>query len=191
MKTTFCKILGAALLISATPLHSAQQSGGTQTERAAAEPSFKKAVGGKKAARKAERAVERRTGKPATVTGIEREDDYGARWEVEVTLRNGREFDVYVDRKGRIVKIVRQGRDDDDGGNTGGSGISRSEAAAAALAHIKELTGRGARVTGVSREDDYGARWEVEVTRGDGFEYDVYVDRKGEILRVKEVGFDD
>ena len=191
MKTTFCKILGAALLISVTPVHAGQHSGGTQPQPAAAEPSFKKAVGGKKAARKAERAVERRTGKPATVTGIEREDDYGARWEVEVTLRNGREFDVYVDRKGRIVKIVRQGRDDDGGGQTGGSGVSRSEAAAAALAHIEESTGSGARVTGVSREDDHGARWEVEITRDDGFEYDVYVNRLGEVVRVKETGFDD
>ena len=186
MKTTFIPILSAALILSAAPAQSGQ--------RASDGPSFQRAVTSKQAARKAERAIERRTGKQARVTGIELEDDYGARWEVEVTLRNGREFDVYVDRGGRIVKIIRQGRDDTsggDGGSTGGSGISRSDAAAAALAHIEETTGSNARVTGVSREDDYGARWEVEVTRDDGFEYDVYVNRDGEVVRVKEVGFDD
>jgi hypothetical protein len=54
-------------------------------------------------------AVQRKTGKSARVTGIGREDDFGAKWEVEVTLRNGREFDVYVDRRGRVIKIKPMG----------------------------------------------------------------------------------
>jgi uncharacterized membrane protein YkoI len=37
------------------------------------------------------------------VTWVSREDDYGAAWEIEVTLPNGREVDVYVDAAGRAV----------------------------------------------------------------------------------------
>lgn len=38
------------------------------------------------------------------VTWVELEDDHGARWEVEVTLPNGREVDVYVAADGRVVR---------------------------------------------------------------------------------------
>ena len=71
-----------------------------------------RAVSAKQASRIAKRTIERRTGKSARVTGVDREDDYGARWEVGVTLRNGREFDVYVNRNGRVVKVKSQGFDD-------------------------------------------------------------------------------
>lgn len=55
----------------------------------------------------ARRFVERRFGQPARVTGAEREDDFGARWEIEVTRRDGAEFDVYVSPRGTVIRIVR------------------------------------------------------------------------------------
>lgn len=70
-----------------------------------------RSVSRQRAAKIADRTIERRTGKSARVTGIGREDDFGARWEVEVTLRNGREFDVYVNRAGRVVQVISKGFD--------------------------------------------------------------------------------
>ena len=162
------------------------------TERAISERSVSK----QQAGRIADRAIERRTGKSARVTGIGREDDYGAQWEVEVTLQNGREFDVYVNRSGRVVKVISKGRDWRSGPakanqDSVGSAATSSAATATALAHIEQLTGQSARVTGVEREDDYGARWEVEVTLANGFEYDVYIGAGGEVIRTKANGFDD
>jgi hypothetical protein len=37
------------------------------------------------------------------VTWVSQEDDYGAVWEIEVTLPNGHEVDVYIDAAGRVV----------------------------------------------------------------------------------------
>jgi hypothetical protein len=69
---------------------------------------FRAPVSRQQAARIARQAIERQTGARARVTGISREDDHGATWEVEVTLRGGREeFDVYVGSAGRIVKILQ------------------------------------------------------------------------------------
>ena len=155
-----------------------------------------RSVSRQRAARIADRTIERRTGKSARVTGIGREDDFGAQWEVEVTLRNGREFDVYVNRAGRVIRVINKGfdwrsRSNPMGRNAVASVPSSSAAAAAALARIEQMTGQNARVTGVEREDDYGARWEVEVTLANEFEYDVYVGADGQVIRVKESGFDD
>ena len=168
-----------------------------QKDRAADRATSERSVSQQRAARIADRTIERRTGKSARVTGIDREDDYGAQWEVEVTLRNGREFDVYVNRNGRVVKVIRKGRDWREGRPTGaasesaGAAVSRTEAGRIALARVEQVTGRSARVTGIDREDDYGARWEVEVTLANGFEYDVYVGPDGQVIRVQANGFDD
>ena len=167
-----------------------------RNDRASERTVSERSVSQQRAARIAERTIERRTGKSARVTDIGREDDYGAQWEVEVTLRNGREFDVYVNRSGRVVKVISKGRDWRDGParanqDSVGPAATSSAAAATALAHIEQLTGQSARVTGVEREDDYGARWEVEVTLANGFEYDVYIGAGGEVIRTKANGFDD
>jgi hypothetical protein len=63
-------------------------------------------VGRQEAGRIAREAIALRTGKTARVTWIGREDDFGARWEVEVTIRGGKEFDVYIDKFGKIVRVV-------------------------------------------------------------------------------------
>ncbi len=60
-----------------------------------------------RASRIARRFIERRSGQPARVTDAAREDDFGARWEIEVTRRDGVEFDVYVSARGTAVRVVR------------------------------------------------------------------------------------
>ena len=169
---------------------------GPKEEKAQAITS-ERSVTAQQAARIADRTIERRTGKSARVTDIGREDDYGAQWEVEGTLRNGREFDVYVNRNGRVVKVIRKGRDWREGRPAGavyeiaGATVSRTEAGRIALARVEQMTGQSARVTGIDSEDDYGAQWEVEVTLANGFEYDVYVGPDGQVIRVQANGFDD
>lgn len=50
----------------------------------------------------AERAALAHVGE-GRVTWVSPEDDYGAAWEIEVTLPDGREVDVYVDASGQVV----------------------------------------------------------------------------------------
>lgn len=56
-------------------------------------------------------------------------------------------------------------------------GLSRARAKQIALNHI----GQG-RVTDIGREDDFGAMWEVEITRPNGTEVDVYVSADGRVV---------
>lgn len=76
-----------------------------------------------------------------------------------------------------------------DGGSPAGSALSR--ATAVALEEVERRSGQAAEVTDFGREDDQGAKWEVEVTRDDGVEYDVYVDENGAVVRVEEKGRDE
>ena len=99
--------LGAIGLYGSIP-GSIAGKGNTGPSAGQAEPSVR-SVDRARASTIARQAVQRKTGKSARVTGIGREDDFGAKWEVEVTLRNGREFDVYVDRRGRVIKIKPMG----------------------------------------------------------------------------------
>jgi len=66
-----------------------------------------------------------------------------------------------------------------------------SQAISVALEEVEREGGQAAEVTDFGREDDYGAKWEVEVTRDDGVEYDVYVDEGGSVVRVEEKGRDE
>lgn len=121
----------------------------------------------------------------ARVTGFEREDDYGAQWEVEVTLPNGVEYNVYVTRDGRIIRAVVNGS-----GTVSPTALShgirsagRDQAASTALAHIQQTTGQTkARVTGTQYEDRHGAWWRVQVTLTTGLSYDVYVAQDGQVI---------
>ena len=49
--------------------------------------------------------MQREFGMGARVTWSGREDDFGAQWEIEVTLADGREFDVYVNSAGEVVRV--------------------------------------------------------------------------------------
>lgn len=48
------------------------------------------------------------------VTDIGHEDDFGARWEVEITRPNGSEVDVYVSASGQVVHTVSRAAGSDD-----------------------------------------------------------------------------
>lgn len=50
--------------------------------------------------------------------------------------------------------------------------------------HIERRFGQPARVTDSGPEGDFGARWEIEVARADGVEFDVYVTARGKVVRV-------
>lgn len=115
------------------------------------------------------------------VTWSAPEDDRGAAWEVEVTRPDGSEVDVLVAADGTVIKQVEKaGR----GPALSGPGtvpttgvVSRQEASQAALDYIGE-----GQVTWISREDERGAAWEIEVTRPDGSEVDVLVAADGSIV---------
>lgn len=66
--------------------------------------------------------------------------------------------------------------DGEVGSGTGGQ-ITRQDAERIAV----EAVGEG-RVTWSGREDDRGATWEIEVTRGDGTEVDVLIDAEGTVI---------
>lgn len=98
----------------------------------------------------------------------------------------GREFDVYVARSGAVVKVTSKGRPGRTSPPASGSApITRTEAATAAQRHIAQEFGQSARVTWTGREDDLGAKWEIEVTISDGREFDVYVGANGKIVAVR------
>lgn len=122
----------------------------------------------------------------ARVTGFEREDDYGAQWEVEVTLPNGVEYNVYMTRDGRIIRAVVNGS-----GQTSSTGLSqglrptgRDQAAATAVAHIQQATGQSkAQAADTQYENRHGAWWRVTVTLPSGVGYEVYVAQNGQVVR--------
>jgi uncharacterized membrane protein YkoI len=139
--------------------------------------------------------VENRFGGPASVTGIEAEDDGGARWEVEVTKGDGSEFDVLVNADGEVIRVVTKGRSGSGGSSGEGSGgqqagggqgsVSRQQAGQTALAYIEQRYGQSARITYSGPEDDAGAAWEIEVTLDDGREFDVLVSASNEVIRAR------
>ena len=136
------------------------------------------------------RHIERRTGQAARATWSGREDDNGAQWEIEVTTRNGREFDVYVNSRGTVVKVLRKGDSEPWKPNNSSSraNSSRSKAKQVAVRHIERRTGQAARATWSGREDDNGAQWEIEVTTRNGREFDVYVNSRGTVVKVLRKG---
>ena len=66
----------------------------------------------------------------------------------------------------------------DAAGAAGSVVVDQAAAEQAAIAHLGE-----GRVTWVSRDDDYGAAWEIEVTLPSGREVDVYVDANRRVVR--------
>lgn len=104
MKSLAARFALLALLSTLVPV--SPGSAAVSADRAS-----ERSVTSRQASRIALRTVQRRTGRRGFVSGVTRENDFGARWEVEVTLRNGVEFDVYVNRRGRVVRVIRSGRD--------------------------------------------------------------------------------
>ncbi|MCU0750229.1 MAG: hypothetical protein MUF13_11855 [Akkermansiaceae bacterium] len=108
MKSITSILVALASLSANMPAHAESQKSPVREREPIILSPFEAAVGRQQAARIARQTIERQTGTKARVTGISREDDHGARWEIEVTLRSGQEFDVYVNAAGRVVKVIRK-----------------------------------------------------------------------------------
>jgi len=145
-----------------------------------------------------------------TVTDSESTDDNTAQaYEVEVTLANGTDVDVALDKSFAVLWIdgltaagatatptTGSGSDDtnghDDSDDSTGSGelaplteADRSAASAAALAAM--TAGTVGTVTEVERSDDFDHAYEVEVTLENGEDIDVELDEAFTVLKVEGV----
>jgi uncharacterized membrane protein YkoI len=139
-------------------------------------------------------ALEHTGGGRVTDTETGDEESY---YEVEVTRDDGGETDVQLDRNFDVVGSEDDGREDDDdlredadddGPDRAITGDALRRASEAAL----KQTG-GGRVTDTEVGDD-GSYYEVEVTRADGSETDVHLDRNFRVVgtdRDYESGEDD
>ncbi|KQZ67569.1 PepSY domain-containing protein [Nocardioides sp. Root151] len=128
------------------------------------------------------------------VTEAEKDDGF---YELEVTREDGAEVDVRLDKDYKVVGTETDGPDDDryddrdDDGRTDDDRdgdrdaddkpLTAAEDTAAKKAALAEI-GSG-NVTDVDRDDDGGAgRYEVEVTKADGTEWSVRLDKDFTVL---------
>ncbi len=137
-----------------------------------------------------------------TANSVERDIENGATWEVEVTKSDGTTVDVRLDESYNLV-VVEGDDESSDAGDEGGddaeeesghddgdsqpiTGSALDKASAAALRE----TG-GGRVTASELDDEEGY-YEIEVTRPDGSQVDVHLDRAYNVLDAQsEAGDDD
>jgi uncharacterized membrane protein YkoI len=73
----------------------------------------------------------------------------------------------------------------DSSGETSAAPAENSITLEQAQQRALDAVGTG-RVTDTGLEDDFGATWEVEITRPDGSEVDVYVAADGTVVRTVE-----
>ena len=135
-------------------------------------------------ARAVRAAVEATHGKPFKVA---RENEGGARWEVEVQGNRGRRADVLLDRRFRVMNVS----DEQDPGEKParkGSAAARSaenkarQAQLAARAAAKAVG--GGVLLDVDREREKNATWEVEFMKLDGKKVNVQLDDRYKVVRV-------
>lgn len=124
-----------------------------------------------------------------TVTDAETSDEFGAAYEVEVTLDNGADVDVLLDEKFTVVRSDGT-TDTSDISETGAADAplteaDRSAASAAALAAM--APGTTGTVTEVERSDDFDHAYEVEVTLPTGEDIDMELDENFTVLTVEGV----
>ena len=118
-----------------------------------------------------------------TANSVERDNEKGATWEVEVTKSNGSTVDVRLDAAYKVVAVdgdSESGDDnesDDRGGEGGATGPGADRAREAALAHVG-----GGTANAVERDNENGATWEVEVTKSDGSTVDVDLDAAYQVV---------
>ncbi|TFC01577.1 hypothetical protein E3O42_09315 [Cryobacterium adonitolivorans] len=114
-------------------------------------------------------------------------------YEVEVTLADGTEVDVALDKSFAVLWVDDEaGRSDDDGTSDSGaddsagraavSDADRDAASAAALATLP--AGTAGTVTEVEPSDDVDHAWEVEITLDNGQDVDVELDAGFAVLKV-------
>lgn len=136
---------------------------------------------------KAEQAALNRVG-AGRVTEAEVEDEGGrTAYEIEVTRKDGSEVDVDLDAGYAVLHVDEDDEgdnDDNDNDEADDRGLTDSErnrAGQVALGEVARST-----VTDVSAEDDVidgkNAAYEVELTRGDNTEFDVYLDAQFTVL---------
>ena len=128
-----------------------------------------------------------------TVTDAEADDEGTGAYEVEVTLKNGEEINVHLDKAFDVVAVEnenRSGRDDDgrtddttDASDDAATPLTDAEKASAEKAALAEVAGT---VTDIDRSDDADHAFEVEVTKADGTDVDVELDEKFTVVRVDD-----
>ena len=119
-------------------------------------------------------------GSGSALVSVEREDDYGAAWEVKVRRTDGARVKVYVSAGGAVVR-TRVDDGDDYRSPLPPDSIGAEQAVAVALARV----GDGSSLIKVEREDDRGVAWEVEVRAANGAEWEVYVSATGRVVKAE------
>jgi len=118
-----------------------------------------------------------------TANSVERDDEDGAVWEVEVTRADGTKVDVRMDAKYEVVVIDPDDESDDsDDADEADEAVTAAEASQATAAALKAT--KGGTADDVERDDENGAMWEVEVTRADGSEVDVRLDSNYKVVAI-------
>lgn len=137
-----------------------------------------------------------------TANSVELDNEDGAVWEVEVTRTDGSTVDVRLDKNYEVVVVDSddESESDDDSepdddndlldfGDSGDSDdaeedVTADEASQATAAALKAT--KGGTADDVERDDENGAAWEVEVTRADGSEVDVRLDKNYKVVVMDE-----
>ena len=119
-----------------------------------------------------------------TANSVERDDEDGAVWEVEVTRTDGTTVDVRMDAKYEVVVIDSDDESEDsDASDDAEETVTAAEESQATAAALKAT--KGGTVGDVERDDENGAVWEVEVTRADGSRVDVRLDKNYKVVVVE------
>lgn len=134
---------------------------------------------------KAEAAALAETGS-GTVTDSE-VDDEQSRYELEVTLDDGTQVDVQLDKDFGVVGTETDGPDDDGDDDSDDRALTAAERDRAESAALAE-TGGG---TVTSTEADDRSGYEVDVTLDDGTEVDVHLDETFDVISSRSDGPDD
>ena len=134
------------------------------------------------------------------VTGTETDDEEG-KYEIEVTRDDGTQVDVHLDSDFAVLSTDEDGKDDEtesdenesDENDADDRALEASEQKQAEQAALAEV-GQGD-VTDVGAEDGTidgkDVAYEVEVTRGDRTEVDVYLDKSFAVVSTVEDGTPD
>jgi uncharacterized membrane protein YkoI len=139
-----------------------------------------------------------------TANSVERDSENGATWEVEVTKPDGATVDVRLDESYNLVVVEgdsetgdadegtegageNESAGEDESGPDDGDGqpITGSELDKASAAALRE-TG-GGRVTASELDDEEGY-YEIEVTKQDGSQVDVHLDRAYNVIDAESDG---
>ena len=153
------------------------------TRREAPDPAPPRPIGTPDLAGAADAAVRAAGGGRVTGTDVEDDDESYSGYEIEVTLDDGTEVDVQLDRD---LTVTGTWRDLPD--TLPGQPIGTPDLTGAAEAAVRAAG--GGRVTGSDVEDD-ATTYEVEVTLDDGTQVDVQLDRDLDVVGTWREGPDD